>query len=316
MIDPRILLNDFASLKANNIDYKDRLLVSQRSHLVTAFHSKICKRLREIRGASEAAGIWLSPADVTYAYKPLKMGLRVANLHDPWESFVDTYDRINKTCAQLFRIEVSDAEREADLETFKELRDILKQNHMVHDTSFLLNQEIRLNKRVLAEDASSSLLDEDHGIYPYTDSFHTVSGSVNTGLGIPDEVLETEIGVMSALTILKKSFLDRINCFPTQIQKESPAHAPIQARLKRDYHLDENEFVFGWLDMNHIQHIERLNMLSSIFVTNLDLLDDFDQFKICTSYKVQSSADSGDTTRIGGRMPATIKEFGEWKAQY
>lgn len=72
----------------------------------------------------------------------------------------------------------------------------------MQDTSLLLNTAIAQNRRILAEDSSSSLMDEDHGIYPYTDSFHTTTGSVCTGLGVPDEAIETEIGVMSAVTIL------------------------------------------------------------------------------------------------------------------
>ncbi len=191
---------------------------------MTAFHKKISDRLREIRSES---GIWLAPADITYAYKPLKMGLRMTTLHEPWEDFVESYDRINSTCSKLFRVELSKDERMNDLESFKLLRDIMKKNQMIHDTSFLLNQEIDAGKRILAEDCSSSLMDEDHGIYPYTDSFHTITGSVCTGLGVPDEAIETEIGVMSALTILKRSFLKHVNHFPTHVDQDSPSHAAI-----------------------------------------------------------------------------------------
>ena len=95
VVDPKLLLADFNNLQANNIDYEDRLLISQRCHLITAFHSKITQHLKEIRKNS---GIWLSPTDVAYAYKPLKMGLRMSNLHDDWSSFVNAYDRINSTC--------------------------------------------------------------------------------------------------------------------------------------------------------------------------------------------------------------------------
>ena len=115
----------------------------------------------------------------------------------------------------LFRVELSAEEREADLEAFKQVRHILKENQMIHDTSLLLNQELSQGKRILAEDCSSSLMDEDHGIYPYTDSFHTTTGSVCTGLGVPDEAIETEIGVMSAMTILRKNFLKHMVRFPT-----------------------------------------------------------------------------------------------------
>ena len=67
-------------------------------------------------------------------------------------------------------------------------------------------------------------MDEDHGIYPFTDSFHTTTGSVCIGLGVPDEAIETEIGVMSAITILRKSFLRHIKRFPTQIDEDFPVH--------------------------------------------------------------------------------------------
>ena len=107
----------------------------------------------------------------------------------------------------MFKVELTEEERKVDLDNFKRVRDIIKKNQMMQDTSLLLNQAIAQNKRILAEDSSSSLMDEDHGIYPYTDSFHTVTGSVCTGLGVPDEAIETEIGVMSAVTILQKSFL-------------------------------------------------------------------------------------------------------------
>ena len=71
-------------------------------------------------------------------------------------------------------------------------------------------------------------MDQDHGIYPYTESFHTTTGSVCIGLGVPDEAIETEIGVMSAITMLKKSFLKHINCFPTHIHKGEPEYESIQ----------------------------------------------------------------------------------------
>ena len=135
VVDPKLLLADFANLEKNNIDYTDRLLISQRAHLVTAFHTKITERLKSIR---EEDGVWLSPTDIAYAYKPLKMGLRMSSLHHPWPLFKETYDRINNTAEKLFRVELSKEEREADLEAFQKLRDIVRSNQMIHDTSLIL----------------------------------------------------------------------------------------------------------------------------------------------------------------------------------
>ena len=86
--------------------------------------------------------MWLSQTDIANAYKPLKMGIRVSNLNDSWNEFVHTYDRVQKTSELLLRISLSEEEREADLDTLKRLRDIMKRHQIVHDTSLLLNHEI------------------------------------------------------------------------------------------------------------------------------------------------------------------------------
>jgi len=181
----------------------------------------------------------LSPTDVAYAYKPLKMGLRVSDLNESWRVFEETYDRVNSTCEKLFRVELSKEERDADLEDFRQAREIMRKHQMIHDTSLLLNQEIRAGKRILAEDCSSSLMDADHGIYPYTESFSTTTGSVCIGLGVPDEAIETEIGVISAITMLKRSFLKHIQCFPTHIHEDHPEYRSIQEKLESRYGLNE-----------------------------------------------------------------------------
>jgi adenylosuccinate synthase len=73
-----------------------------------------------------------------------------------------------------------------------------------------LNQKIKEEKRILVEDASSSSMDVDTGLYPFTDSFHTTTGAVCTGLGVPEEAIETTIGVFSAVSIIRNAFLQRI----------------------------------------------------------------------------------------------------------
>lgn len=89
---------------------------------------------------------------------------------------------------------------------------------IVQDSITLLNDEIfKNNKRCLVEDCSSTSMDMDTGIYPYTDSFNTNTGAVCTGLGIPEEAIETTIGVFSAISMMDRAFLQNINSFPTRI---------------------------------------------------------------------------------------------------
>lgn len=82
----------------------------------------------------------------------------------------------------------------------------------------MLNKEIKeQKKRILVEDSSSSSMDIDTGLYPFTSSYHTTTGAVCTGLGIPEEAIETTIGVFSAVSIIEKRFLKRIKTFPTHM---------------------------------------------------------------------------------------------------
>ena len=105
-----------------------------------------------------------------------------------------------------------------DLDSLKKLREVCIKNKLVDDTVIILNKEIKeQKKRILVEDASSSSMDIDTGLYPFTSSYHTTTGAVCTGLGIPEEAIETTIGVFSAVSIIRNAFLKRIKTFPTHM---------------------------------------------------------------------------------------------------
>lgn len=123
-------------------------------------------------------------------------------------------------------------------------------------------------------------MDLETGIYPYTDSFTTTTGSVCTGLGIPEESIETTIGAFSVISILDKAFVQHMKTFPTKI--ENPQ---IGVALNERYKISQDEFVFGWTDLNLVHNAERINKLDSLFLTHLDLLDDLDEIRVCTGYK-------------------------------
>ena len=105
---------------------------------------------------------------------------------------------------------MDDSHVKEDLDNLKRLRCIAIQNQLVDDTVVLLNKELKKRKRIIVEDASSSSMDVDTGLYPFTDSFYTTTGAVCTGLGIPEEAIETTVGVFSAVSIIRREFLNRI----------------------------------------------------------------------------------------------------------
>lgn len=149
------------------------------------------------------------------AFKPMKMGLRIAHLSGSWETFVEKYQRVRSTYEELYRIELSEQEITDDLDQLRQLQSRLKEHKMIQDTVVMLNQKIAEGKRILVEDCSSSLMDVDFGVYPYTDSFNTTTGAVCTGLGVPEEAIETTIGVVSAVSLIKRAFLNHIRTFPS-----------------------------------------------------------------------------------------------------
>lgn len=164
-------------------------------------------------------------------------------------------------------------------------------------------------KRILVEDSSSSSMDVDHGIYPYTDSFHTTSGQVCAGLGVPEEAIETTIGVISAMSIIRRTFLNRIEHFPTQIKNDDPVYATIKKNLEEKYGTKEETYAFGWLDLNLVKYADMLNKLSSLYITELDVLDNIEEIKICKKYK------SGENI-VDGVLPALIDDFGKLQPEY
>ena len=145
-------------------------------------------------------------------------------------------------------------------------------------------------------------MDVDFGIYPYTDSFNTTTGAVCTGLGVPEEAIETTIGVLSATSIIRKSFLNRIKSFPSQVLPEDPAYESLKRNLETKYEIKGDTFDFGWLDLNPIKHAHMLNYLSSIYLTQLDVLDELDEIKICQKYKI-------DDQEVEGIHPTMINDF-------
>lgn len=110
-------------------------LNSIRAHIETAFHKKIARRLRELRNDT----IWINGEDVSMAFKPMKMGLRIANLVEPWQLFESKYLRVKSTFSELYRVEFTDEEMKEDLDMLKNLHSKLLEHKMVSDTVTMLN---------------------------------------------------------------------------------------------------------------------------------------------------------------------------------
>lgn len=127
IIDAKHLLTDLRRVENNGIDIKDRLFVSNRAHIETILHKKVAHRLRELRNDT----IWINGEDIATAFKPMKMGLRVAHLAEPWETFLEKYQRVRSTYEELYRINLTEQEVADDLEQLRLLQSVMKKYKMI-----------------------------------------------------------------------------------------------------------------------------------------------------------------------------------------
>ena len=254
--------------------------------------------------------------DIALSFKPLKMALKMTHLMEDWKEFEKNYRAIYDTCFTIFsreHIEMSEQTIKEDLDNFRRLREKLIQINGVRDTVTHLNKEIANGKRILVEDSSSVSMDVDAGLYPFTDSYHTTTGAICTGLGVPEEAIETTIGVFSAVSIVRKEFLERIKDFPTHIHENEPEYAKIQDKLDKDYGVHSSKFEYGWTDLNLISYSELINKLSCVMLTHLDVLNETETIKLATKYSVEKPGGTVDYTHS---LPANIDDWAKLEPKY
>lgn len=264
------LFKEIAGLEKNGLDWKGRLLISDRAHLTTQAHLQIDANLEK----GKKLGTTLKGIGPTYALKAFRVGLRIADLRD-WNLFQEKYLALNRFASENFRTQVDTA---AELAELKGLRDQLFANNMVIDTVGYVNSAWKSNKKILAEGANAVMLDLDFGTYPYVTSSSTGIGGICTGLSIPPQKIETVVGVVKAYTTrvgegpMPSELLDERGELMRKIGGE---FGTTTGRPRR----------CGWLDLAVVRYAHMINHLSSINLTKIDVLSDFDKIDVVTHYE-------------------------------
>jgi adenylosuccinate synthase len=284
VVDPEVLLGEIDDLEGRGIS-ADPLKISGNAHLIMPWHIAIDgaseKRLGKLQIGTTRRGI--GPA---YADKAARIGIRVQDLLDP------------KILRQ--KIEVALAEKNVWLERVYgaeplELEELAERYESfaqrlrpyVADTSLLVDRALRGGKFVLLEGAQGTLLDLDHGTYPFVTSSGTVAGAAAVGIGIGPNRIDSIIGVA-------KAYLTRVGegPFPTEIA------GPDQARM-RDLGAEfgtttGRERRCGWLDLVALRYAVRLNGITSLALTKLDVLSAFGELPVCVRYRLRDGTETPD----------------------
>lgn len=277
VVDPMVLLEEMDYLNDNQVDVSpDMLKVSNRAHMIMPYHKAIDKA-REIKKGADKIGTTGRGIGPCYEDRATRRGIRFADLLDP-DFFADKVTTImeekNFYLEKFFNTAPLDPK--TVIKEYMALRDRLLP--YIADVSVVLNKGMDEGKKVLFEGAQGTHLDIEHGTYPFVTSSSTVSGNAACGSGVGPCRLDEIIGIVKAYTT-------RVGAgpFPTElfddigeaIQQKGAEFGATTGRRRR----------CGWLDMVILRNAARLNSLTGLVITKLDVLDELKELKICTGYE-------------------------------
>jgi adenylosuccinate synthase len=298
VVSPEALFSELDGLLARGVELAP-LVVSANAHVIASYHSTIDKVSERFLGKNliGTTGRGIGPA---YGDKVNRVGVRVADLFDEGilrQKIEAALDVRNQVLAKVYnrRAIAIDAVVEELLSYTERLRP------MVADTSLLLNQALDEGKTVLFEGAQATMLDVDHGTYPFVTSSNPVAGGVCVGAGVGPTRIDRVIGVIKAYTTRVGS-----GPFPTELfdedgdklQRIGGEVGVSTGRTRR----------CGWYDAVVARYAARVNGLTEFFLTKLDVLDSWERIPVCVGYEV-------DGVRHD-EMPMTQTEFHHAKPVY
>src|SRR5437870_1627016 len=300
VVDPEVLLEEIAHLKQSGCLLDDSLLrISEEAHLIMPYHKAVDLARERLRGKGKigTTGRGIGPA---YEDKVARVGIR----------FIDLLEE------ETFQEKLAHNIEEKNIYLKAILKEKALHFHKIHDsyagyreklrpyvtnTGVLLDRKMRAGKRVLFEGAQGTLLDVDHGTYPYVTSSSTVTGGALSGAGVGPQHIHQVIGISKAYTTRVGS-----GPFPTELfgpegetlKREGAEFGATTGRPRR----------CGWFDAVGVRHAVRVNGLTGLAVTKLDVLDSFSEIPVCVGYRCDGeSLDS---------MPAEVERLARVEPVY
>lgn len=277
VIDPRALLDEIEMLERAGIDPRRQVSISSRAHVIFPFH-RLVEKVSEDRADRIAIGTTSRGIGPCYEDKIARRGIRVADLLNTeiFETLYGLLSEDKQTLAKAFGItgEINYSEILADYKRMAE-----KIRPMVCDTARLLNDAIRGGKRVLFEGAQGTMLDIDHGTYPFVTSSSAAAGGACTGTGVPPTAIDGIIGV-------SKAYITRVGGGPFPSEDKGEGGDKIREAGFEFGSVTGRPRRCGWFDVPLMRYTAMINGFDSLIVTKLDVLDGFEEIKVCTGYKV------------------------------
>ncbi|QZY55132.1 adenylosuccinate synthase [Crassaminicella profunda] len=298
VFDPEGFLKEIEKLEAKGVK-TDNIKISDRTHVIFPYHKVLDTLAEEARGG-EKIGTTKNGIGPCYMDKVERSGLRICDLMDK-DVFIEKVshqiERKNTIIEKIYGGEKLDAKAIID----QYLGYAEKIRKYVTDTTVVLYDAIKADKKVLFEGAQGALLDIDLGTYPYVTSSHPTSGGFPVGAGIGPNMIQEVVGVVKAYT--------------TRVGK-GPCVTELDNEIGDKIRVAGNEFGTvtgrprrcGWFDGVMVKYASRINGVTAISIMLLDVLTGLEELKICTGYKL------GD--KVIDHFPASLKTLGECEPVY
>jgi adenylosuccinate synthase len=290
VVDLAALLDEIGMLEAAGIDVRSQLRISNRAHVIFPFH-RLVEKMSEARENRIPIGTTSRGIGPCYEDKIGRRGIRVADLFDP-ESFRIMYDTLaedKQTLAATFNLHDS-IDYTQIRHQYEDLAERIRP--LVCDTAALLAAAIAKGKRILFEGAQGTMLDVDHGTYPFVTSSSATAGGACIGTGVPPTKIHGVIGV-------SKAYITRVGSgpFPTEstdgggelLRREGNEFGAVTGRPRR----------CGWFDVPLLRYTAMINGFDTLLITKLDVLDQLAEIPVCTGYRLKG--------REITEMPATYR---------
>ena len=298
VVDPQTLLEEIDGMKARGVDTSG-IRLSNRAHVVMPWH-KLIDELGEAQRGANKIGTTKRGIGPCYIDKADRIGIRVCDLIDRDEfakRVRDVLEGKNLILQKIYNHAPLDAEE--IIREYEGYADKLRP--FVCDTICLLNDEIDAGKKILFEGAQATMLDIDYGTYPYVTSSHPISGGVGIGAGVAPKKIDCVVGVVKAYCtrVGEGPFpTEQLNDIGDKLREAGHEFGTVTGRPRRT----------GWLDACVVKYAGKLSGTDYMAVTRLDILDGFDEIKMCTAYKIDGE--------VINEIPASLKVLAKVEPVY
>lgn len=298
VVDPEVMLQEMDGMEAQGVSV-DGIRLSNRAHVILPYH-RLMDGLGEEALGDKKIGTTKRGIGPCYMDKDNRIGIRVCDLMDEEifsEKLAANLKLKNKELQAIYHHEGF------DFETVKKeyLAYADRLRKYVVDTSSFLNEEIKADKKVLFEGAQATMLDIDHGTYPYVTASHPISGGVCVGAGVGPSKIKNVVGVVKAYCtrVGEGPFpTEQLNEIGDKIRTCGHEFGTVTGRSRR----------CGWLDACVVRYAGQLSGIDYMAITRLDILDSFEEIKMCVNYKYNG--------QLIDEMPASLKVFGAVEPVY